>query len=360
MWKLVFAAFLALLPVFWVQTNRIFALDKDVWFHHNEKCKRHTVPASILDFSHYDSEELIAVEENLMELFEKGADQVGNGRLVRVVDVAYASPKVFEIPILNFPSEIAFHPFGLYVESDLIYVLNQAFLKGGPRIEIFQYLDYQAIYRSSVILDPKVGLTVGDLVVKGEYAYLTQYSSIPLSPDGSTFSITSILTGFYKDITQKHESGVYKCKMTSGECTKQATSQATSVTGITKNQSDEILIAFTSIDYNWVEVYSIESNGDLISKHKFPLRDRAERLSYSGEFDKTYAGSLPWPLKAMTSAIVPGGAIEIKEKSGYSHRRLYMQEKDFKGGSAVGRIGSYIITSTYLDNAVFICPIVDP
>ena len=363
MWKFIIALLSALIPVFLVQSNRIFALDKDVVYHHNDKCKKHTVPASLIDFYHYDFEEIIAAEENLMELF-RGAGAVKDGRLVRVLDVAYASPKIIEIPRVDFPSEIGFHPFGVHMDGTTLYVLNQAFHRGGTRIEIFEYKDFTAIYQGTVVFsDQNIGGTFGALVVIDKHIYLTQYNSIPLlnSINPMSFSMQSKVV--YKDLIQSYDAGVYKCQITTespSTCVKLNTSNSTSVTGITKNSQNELFIAFSSMDYNWVEVYNFDSRGEIELKQKFPLRDRTERLSYNLEFDKVYGGAVPWPLMMVTSSYVPGGAIEIKEANGYSHRRLYMQEKLFRGGSVAARMGNYVITGTFLDNSVLVCPVIDP
>ena len=364
MWKWIFALLASLIPVFLVQSNRIFALDKDVVYHHEDKCRKHTVPASLIDFYHYDSEELISAEENLMDLFTLGAGAVKDGRLVRVLDVAYASPKIIEIPRVDFPSDIGFHPFAVHMDGSTLYVINQAFHRGGPRIEVFEYKDFTAVYQGTITFsDPNLGGTFGALVVIDKYMYLTQYNAVPLPNAPTPVHISTIFKAFYKDLIQSYEAGVYRCEITTKEpsnCVRLNTGVSTAVTGITRNSQNEIIITLSSIDYNWVEVYSVDSRGEIEFKQKFPLRDRAERLSYNLEFDKVYGGAIPWLHMMMTSSYVPGGAIEIKEKSGYSHRRLYMQEKLFRGGSAVARMGNYVITGTSLDNSVLICPVIDP
>ena len=39
--------------------------------------------------------------------------------------------------LVNFPNEIAFHPLGMSLFQDNLYVINRAYDKGGERIEVF-------------------------------------------------------------------------------------------------------------------------------------------------------------------------------------------------------------------------------
>ena len=360
------ALLIALLPVIYVQVTRIFALDKDMIYHHTENCKKHKTTGSILDFSYKNSEEYIGIEENLMDLFTKGPAAVKNGKLVRIVDVGYGSPKFIEIEKVGFPKDIDFHPFGIHLEGLYLYVLNHAFGKGGSRIEVFDYMMNKATYHGSIILPDDIGGTFGDLIYHNGYIYLTQYSSIPLPQTSDPMSFFTVLKTFYRDFAQVHMSGVYKCTdivNTIAECTKLEIPLTSSVTGITKNKDNEVFVSFSSMDYNWIGVFDIGLNGNLNQKQKISLRDRAERLSYDKETDRVYAGAIPWPMMMMTSSYVPGGAVEIKKTRGtnnYFFRRLYMQEKEFMGGSSAARIGNYVISGSFMDSSVYVCLIVDP
>lgn len=356
---------IALSPVFWIQANRIFALDKDVFYHHSENCKKQTMHASILDMSELNNEELLAIENDLSDLFTKGAEETSQGRLLKIIDVAYGSPKFRPVEIQGYPQEVAFRPFGLHIEDSTVYVLNQALHQGGPRIDIFNYTEDTAKYTGSVLLDPSLGGTFGDLVIHKNFAYLSQYHSIPLDPSPSPFSFKSMMQVFYNDIVQIHESGVYRCPLKLNEkvtCKPMTTAKSSSVTGITKDSDDIILVSFSSIDYNWIEKYEILKD-DLSFVQKFPLRDRAERLTYSPTYRKIYAAAVPWQFMSMTSNYVPGGSIEIRKvehSANYAYRRLFLQENTIKGVTVASRVGNYILTGTYLEKAVMICPITDP
>lgn len=356
---------IALSPVLWIQANRIFALDKDVFYHHSENCKKQTMHASILDMSELNKEELLAIENDLESIFTKGPDETSQGRFIKVIDVAYGSPKFKPVEIIGYPQDVAFRPFGLHIEDSTVYVINQAFHQGGPRIDIFNYTEDTAKYTGSVLLHPEQGGTFGDLVIHKGFAYLSQYHSIPLESSPTPFSFKSMMEVFYKDIVQIHESGIYRCPIKINEkvsCLQMNTAKSSSVTGITKDDDNNIIATFSSIDYNWVEKYEVLKD-NLSFVEKFPLRDRAERLTYSPSFRRIYAAAVPWQFMAMTSNYVPSGSIEIRKSgtsSSYSYRRLFLQEKTIKGVTVASRIGNYIFTGSYLEKAVMICPIVDP
>ena len=185
----------------------------------------------------------------MTDLYNLGAGKAKNGRLLRIINVAYGSTKFIEIERINFPIDVIFHPFGLYYEDNTIYVLNHAFHKGGSRIDVFDYKEFKAYYTGSVLLDNNLEGSFGDLIVINKNIYLTQYSSEPFSESG----MLSILKRYYKDIAQIYESTVYKCPLTINkqtECTRLNTPLTTSVTGITKSKENLVYISYSSIDYN--------------------------------------------------------------------------------------------------------------
>jgi hypothetical protein len=363
---LVISALISLLPVFWIQANRIFSLDKDVVFHHFEKCKRQEVEASILDMVELDDDELLAVENDLNSLFANGPDETSQGRLLRIIDVAFGSPKFKPVEIRDFPKDVAFRPFGLFYENSKIYVLNQAFHMGGSRIEFFDYKDGQAFYKGSTFLDQAIGGTFGDLIVNKGFAYLNQYSQVPFQQSNNPLPLKSILKQFYNDFAQVHQAGVYRCQLIlngTTECDLMKTSKSASVTSLVKEDDENVWVAFSSVDYNWVERYEIDNKGNLNFLEKIALRDQAGRLFYSKSNHRVYAAALPWPFMMMTSNYVPGGVVEIRKlmwQKSFTHRRLFMQENLIKGITAAARVGNYALGSTFIEKAVLVCLIVDP
>ncbi|OMJ74394.1 hypothetical protein SteCoe_26691 [Stentor coeruleus] len=364
MWKkIILSLLVAFVPVFWVQSNRIFELDKDVVYHHTEKCKVVGIDKNIVDFDEFDSEELIAAECDMSSIFGSGPDTASRGRLLRVLDLAYGAPKFVEIQLSGFPSDIWFFPFGIFYQDNTIYVLNQAFNHGGSRVEVFIYSNFRAIYKGSILLDTQVGGTFGDLVIHNENIYLSQYSSIPLEQNSKPYPFTSVIKSFYQNIVQQHEAGVYKCpfKLNSfTNCTIEATEKSHSIPSIIKDRENNIIVSFSSIDYNKVAVYTITPRGGLSYDSRISLRDRAERLFYSKTFGKIYGSAIPWPMMIF-SGNTPAGAIEINKEQGkaYTHRRLFMQEKDIKGIKAVARVGNYVLSTGFMENAAYVCLVVD-
>lgn len=363
MWKWILSIIIALLPVFLVQFNRIFTLDKSVVYHHYEKCTKHATQSNIIDIQNYNSDELIAVEDDYIQISGAWSIPKQDGRLVRVIGVDYGVPKFIEIPRVDFPIDISFHPFAVHIENDLIYVLNHAFHRGGTRVEVFEYFDNKAFYAGSVIFDETLGGTFGDIIVIDGWIYATQYSAIPMLKNDRPAPFISNLQNLYSDITQSHKAGVYKCPLKTSktvECELQDIEFANSITSIAKSKDDKIFISFSSIDYNWIGIYTIQNN-QLKLEQKLPIRDKPERITYSQEYKKIYAGTTLWPIS--WAPHVPAAAIEVKKPIGkqeYLYRRLYTQEKEFKGASSVARSGNYVITSSILEYSIYVCPIIDP
>lgn len=363
---LLISGLISISPVIWIQANRIFALDKDVVYHHYEKCKKQPVEANILDMEELNEEELLVIEHDLNGLFTNGPNSSKQGRLLRVIDVGFGSPKFKQVDLHNYPTDLGFRPFGLHYQDSKIFVLNQAFHMGGPRVDIFDYKNESAHYTGSVLLPAALGGTFGDLVIHKNFIYLSQYSQVPFESSPNPLPFTSILHQFFNDIAQIHQAGVFRCPLVVNdnvECVQMKTSTSASVTSLIKDDENMIWASFSSVDYNCVERYEISSNGDLKFSEKVSLRDQAGRLSYSKNVARVYAGALPWPYLGMTSQNAPAGVVEVRklmDQKSYNQRRIFMQENMIKGITAAARIGNYALASSFMENSVLVCLIVDP
>jgi hypothetical protein len=161
-------------------------LNKDVKYFGNNTCSILRGSSGISDMAKYKIFLIGSSNDNLnMFLISENMASIPNGNLMQV-DVKNRRMK--KIPITGLPSNIAFHPLGLYVYKDkLLYVINSAFNKGGQRIEVFALSDklgnIYLKYLKSILLNESFMGIISDLAVINEdqFYITTEYPT----PDNS-------------------------------------------------------------------------------------------------------------------------------------------------------------------------------
>ncbi|CAG9315829.1 unnamed protein product [Blepharisma stoltei] len=365
--KILLALFSFLAIVGWLQYRRILHPDKDVVLHHYESCSRLNSTGSFIDFTYYE-DSVIAAEDDLISIYTEGPKNAKSGRLLLIEKIASNNPTITELSIQNFPADVGFHPFALYlVKPNTLYVLNHAFHEGGTRVEIFNITETTANYYNFFNFYPDLQGIFGDFIIDTDNeAYFTQFTPIPMPSDGGPIPVTQKFLTLLSDILQLANTYIYYCKFSvnsTADCMPLNQTEAISITGITKNKFGDYYVAYSSIDYNWISEYTKSSNGNLNEKFKLGLRDRTEKILYDEYTQRVYGGAVPWQFQAFGDGSVVGGAIEVKDwehKTGLVYRRLFTQEGIFKGASCAIRIGDYVLTGSYLDKGGLICPIVSP
>lgn len=158
-----------------------------------------------------------------------------------------------KIPIQKFPQEISFHPHGLSLYKNLLYVINHAYGKGGERIEVLEIHDsqdeqhLQLIYRDSILMEENSYGMYNDLMLLNENEfYITTWLPIPHSVKGvnlkETFwiDIKRILYSlFFKDTFIKF------CNIQNKQavCSKLPQTASSMNNGIAYNGNDLVLAA---------------------------------------------------------------------------------------------------------------------
>jgi hypothetical protein len=149
----------------------------------NDKCFLIPGAIGIEDMFEYENV-LIGGSDNRLKLWESNESVITEDGSLVIID-----PQEFKITkkfIKNFPVEIAFHPHGLYIYKNMIYVINHAYSKGGERIEVIEIKgknsnDIEFLYKRSLILnDNLIGIS-NDLAVVGDNDELFFTSYLPFS-----------------------------------------------------------------------------------------------------------------------------------------------------------------------------------
>jgi hypothetical protein len=150
--------------------------DKNVKFFGNETCLAIHGALGVADMVRYNNYIIGSSNDNLnMWFITKNVGSVPSGSIV-LIDIA--GKKIKKLSLAGFPQDIAFHPYGLSIYKDKLYVINNSYNKGGQRIELFQLLDKNNSlalkYLKSIPLDSSFMGRLGDIAAIGdEKFYIT-------------------------------------------------------------------------------------------------------------------------------------------------------------------------------------------
>jgi hypothetical protein len=369
--KWVCGALLAALigTLFW-EYIRVFQVEKDVVYHHTAGCSVIDHGAKIIDLTRY-GDIVVGIADDWETIQTSGVDGVASGHLLAITGLKQATISSFQVAIQNFPAAIPFHPRGIYLYANsTLYVLNFAYGPHGTRIEVLNLTSsspthLNANYYGFILLPHYLHGKVGDLIVTSSMElYLSQYSSEADTGKGSLYTRFATAAN---DILGRENTYVHRCTYSLGKiaaCSSLNSTASVSVTGITKDKFGGFFVAYSSVDYNWIGVYERkEDNGELLLRHRVPVRDRLEKIDWDEGWQRTYGGAVPYPYTA-SSALLPGGVVEMKLwdfRSGYIYRSLLMQDGSLlRGATCAARQGDFFLWASYRDTKVLVCPVTSP
>lgn len=292
--------------------------------------------------------------------------------------------EILELPILNFPSEINFHPHGIYLyKNKYIYVINHAYQKGGERVELFEIInphdDIKSIhlnYTRSIFFEKSYAGSLNDLVVIGDNDEMIITTWLPYADNletGHDSSITSkiirlALIGLNIKLTN-----VYHCIGCGENCKIIPNSQSLMNNGITYDYKDLLYVAQpierrirvfkimkntpTNVEFKFVKdidlgyaVDNVEFNKDtnsitagIIGK-VYGFFNIVGKYSKSGNLNeiKEYGGAM---------------AIQIKTESTEISRLITLQNDMFIGISSSVIKDDLVFHGSWIDDGVLICKI---
>jgi hypothetical protein len=209
----------------------------------NEHCEHLKGWPGIEDLVQYENF-IIGGSNDNAKLFELStAIESPDGFLV-YVNTLKKKLELLELVKHDFPSDIAFHPHGIYLRRNILYVINHAYYKGGERVEVFELVKNQtgdliANYLRSILLPSYLMGISNDLVVVGDKDEILVTSYLPFADtlegrDHSYFRtlLNLIVWAFRYPITH-----VYHCKDSS--CEKVLSTQSIMNNGITYDENNQ-------------------------------------------------------------------------------------------------------------------------
>lgn len=153
------------------------------------KCSYHSGIIGAEDIVNYNGIPLISSDDRAKLFFQSdyGINKTENGKIYTVIPKNIGDEIEIinqSIMILGFPNEILFHPHGIALFKDKLYVINHAFYKGGERVEVFNIETKEneliLIYNNSILFGEKYSNMFNDLTVISETEFLiTTSSDIP-------------------------------------------------------------------------------------------------------------------------------------------------------------------------------------
>ena len=334
---------IALLSLSAWQYVRLTQYEKDVHFHHFERCQRFEVGLDIVDMTKFGDISLAITSD---------------GGLYSVQGVAFGKAVFNKVPITGVPSGFKMQPVGFFLHrNSTLLVLSQAASKTEVvllELDEISSGSVSAWQNSTFTLPNSLHGTVTDLIAyEDSEIYLAQtYAASQASPLGSTLHLSHELLGV--EATSVHHCNYSAVPVT---CRPLNNTQAVSVTGITMNKFGSFFVSFATADENWVSVYERKRNGDFSFKQKISLRDRADKIDHDLLHQRTYAGAVPYPYSSPGAS----GIVELSTwdmRSYHTYRNIVMQDGTLlKGATCVARGGTNIILASRAEKAVLVCPI---
>lgn len=328
------------------QYVRLSQFEKDVHYHHYERCKRFEVGLEIVDMTRFGDISLALARD---------------GGVYSVHGLVYGTPVFNRVPIAGTPSGFTMHPLGFFLHKNAtLFVLTQA--ESQTEVVLLDLDEagetVSAWLNSSFVLPSALHGTVTDLIAfESSEIYLAQTYAVPQS--GSALDSAQHIA---HEVLGLESTSVHHCNYsaTPVTCRTLNNTLAVSVTGITMNKFGSYFVSFATADANWVNVYERKRNGDFSFVQKIPLRDKAEKIDHDLLHQRTYGGAVPFPYAAPG----PSGVVELTSwemRSYHTYRNLVMQDGALlKGATCAARGQTNIMVASKTERAVLVCPIYAP
>ena len=280
-------------------------------------------------------------------------------------------PLIHPVDIKDFPKDVAFHPLGLHLRNETLYAINNAYQKGGERVELFKIEGFKTSqlglkWEKSIQLPEYMYGIANDLVfISDTEFFITTWHSKPDGPEGRSQCICSKLRIALEYLLGLEWTYLYRCKAVEGEAQCKAVASGLLMNGVTL-RGEELWVADT-VGRNVrrlkvepeavVEMERIETEYGVDNMEYDPATDKifmgvqARAWDYADFIQKAHSGLKP-------EGGITGGCDELDPKTG-SIRHILMQEKQ-NAVSSCARTGMFIVMGSWQDNHVLVCPLEDP
>lgn len=278
-------------------------------------------------------------------------------------------PQIRPVELQNWPKNIAFHPHGLYILNNTLYVVNHAFSQGGERVDLFLISnpasEVALTYERSILL-PDYMLGIGNdlAVISDQEFFISVWRTRPDTPSGRTHSLWHTLQDLTGLLLGLERSYVHRCREREGRAICQVVASGLSMNGVTI-RGEELWTADTV--GRVIKRFHI-SQEKCTELSTIPVPFMVDNLEYDSERDLIYMGTLArgWDFlsfvqRSLAGQKVTGGLMggcdELDPKTGLV-RQIVMQELE-NGVSSCSRSGQFVVMGSWQDPNVLLCPIED-
>ena len=282
-------------------------------------------------------------------------------------------PLIHPVDIQNWPKDVAFHPLGLYIRNETLFVLNNAYQKGGSRIEVLKISGIKSgqielTWLKSIQLPEYMYGIVNDIAVTSDSeVFITTWHSQPDSPSGRSQSILSKIRIALEMLLGLEWTYLYRCRISDKDT---ITGCDVVTTGILMNgvtvRKDEIWVADTV--KKTVKRMKMDKE-KVVEMEEIKSEYGVDNLEYDEGSDKIYMGvqARGWDFISFISKAhsgerpeggIMGGCDELDPKTG-EIRHILMQERQ-NAVSSCARNGMFIMMGSWQEPHVLVCPMEDP
>jgi len=295
--------------------------------HHDEGCVKTMLIGASEDQRKFNSNSILMTqwrvagymtgEEKLPgAMYVASGFQEGAARSKSAKEFVENNLKIQELPIINYPEGVNFHPHGIYIrkEDRTLYVINHAYEKGGERIDVFgiataddgdddiendipNRLDYQYSITSDWMKKEMNGILNALVVVEKNKFYVTQYLPIPEGHDGwLSFETYIDLERFKMLVFGKKDTYVWYCEYNNAstgssslDCKKVA-GQFGGANGITHNNDySKIFVA----DHKTITIFDRNpSSNELEGRRTIVVPNLVDNVIFDDVSGNVYGGTI--------------------------------------------------------------------
>ena len=294
-----------------------------------------------------------------------------------------------KLELHGFPSELAFHPHGMYVtENQLLYVINHAYSKGGERVDVFEanpnfgiynFDTFQLRYKYSIKFDDIHNGRLNSLVVlqTGENIdefYITSYLPFADPIEGRRTDVISILKNMSIMALKLKWSHLYYCKGVQlnglANCKQITSDEASSAmnNGITYNPNTKLLYVARTSERKGV-IFKFDENDRSILHYQgeVQLELRPDNFHYDNDTNKIIVGGFgkvadhfafveyakkeerhPKP-KYLSGAEIINVETNVSE--------VAVTQNEINGVASAAQVGSKIFMGSWADDGFVVCDI---
>jgi hypothetical protein len=293
-----------------------------------------------------------------------------------IVQIDIDTKQLREVVLEGLPFQYAFHPHGLSVYKDKLYVVNTAYKRGGQRVEVFKIIDRDGIislrYYISFKLDDSFMGRIGDIAMfqDDKFYITTQYPTIDKDIPGrnsTEFNVDFMLNKTAEDVKDTFVYYCYIGDMYRANC--EAISQTASLMlkGITFDNYSNRLYVSRFIE-KYISVYEIDltnpKNLNLIKNYRTDFA--VANINYDEQRNKLFGAfvsnmgeyfnffqAVKLSEKLPTNVKLQGGGMMIDLNNG---RIDYLNNQNsLKGVNSMVVIDGNYILGSWFDNGILQC-----